>query len=1099
MLRWIALALCVAFIHGASVSSMKETILKRIRRQSSSACDVADMVFVLDSSGSIGSNNWVKVLEFVKSFITDVNIGPQNVQVGIVTYGNRASLQFNLNTYTNASQMLEAIDRIPWKDQATNTSGGVRFMHQTMFTTAVGDRDNAPNIGIVITDGESNRDRNLTIPESNVARESRVTMFALGITAEVNEAELQGIANTPAATFVFRADGFDALDRVKASLVSAACEVAVDCANEGDLVFMLDSSGSVGKANFDRVKAFVRSFVDGVNIATDKFQIGVMTFSTTPNIRFHINKFTDKLEMLKEIDALPYEAGTTNTADALQQARTSMFTAGNGDRGNRGNVVILITDGGSNDFAQTVLRAKEARIAGITLLVVAVGNWVNRMEINEIASDPDNLNVYSVANLANIDTISTTLRSTVCNNANECNSSPCLNGGTCVNNINSYSCLCARNFAGINCGQTCRQDQVDISFAIDTSSSIGERNFYTMMGVTKNIIRALNLNTASTGRLGLETYSNIQTPGFQMNAYQTKEQILNAISYRYPGGTTNTAAALSYMRQTMFTSANGDRTNARNIGIVMTDGMSNDRAATFREAVLSRGTGNTLLAVGIGLGGKYGQLELQGIASDPNDKNVFNAANFMDLFNKTGAISTALVDAVCNNVDECASTPCQGGAQCRDDIGAYECQCGSGRTGLNCERQCDGQMDVVFMLDCSGSIRENRFILLKNWLISIVNNMEVRPGRTRVGLVQFSDNAVDRFFLNTYENKQDVIHGIRMLEYTRGRTNIADAISKMASQFSAIRGDRANVPNIGVLVSDGFATVNRERSLPEAIAARIAGIHIMVAAPEGNVNNLEYQGIASDPDSQNIFTVGSYNNLNTIVTPVVNAMCDDANECNSNPCQNGANCVNGLKQYLCICGDRFTGINCERTCTTRRDIVFILDASGSVETSYAIQQQLTKQIVQGLNFNGGRTRVGVVSFADSATMQFPLSRYSNKLATLNAIAFLLSGGRTHTASALTLTRTTMFTAANGDRSGDANYVIVMSDGRSNINPQNTQTEAQRLRDNGATVLTVGIGADFNRGEMNGIATDPDSENTFSISQASQIASAASSILDRLCT
>ena len=50
----------------------------------------------------------------------------------------------------------------------------------------------------------------------------------------------------------------------------------------------------------------------------------------------------------------------------------------------------------------------------------------------------------------------------------------------------------------------------------------------------------------------------------------------------YIRGTTNTAAALKYVIDNMFTSANGDRASASNIIVVMTDGGSNDKSATFR-------------------------------------------------------------------------------------------------------------------------------------------------------------------------------------------------------------------------------------------------------------------------------------------------------------------------------------------------------------------------------------------------------------------------------------------------------------------------------------------------------------------------------------
>lgn len=65
------------------------------------------------------------------------------------------------------------------------------------------------------------------------------------------------------------------------------------------------------------------------------------------------------------------------------------------------------------------------------------------------------------------------------------------------------------------------------------------------------------------------------------------------------GGTTNTAAALMDMRETMFTPQNGNRAGVRKVGITVTDGVSNDRPLTYQQATLARDSGINMMAVAV--------------------------------------------------------------------------------------------------------------------------------------------------------------------------------------------------------------------------------------------------------------------------------------------------------------------------------------------------------------------------------------------------------------------------------------------------------------------------------------------------------------------
>ena len=70
------------------------------------ATQVADVVFAVDSSGSIRDNNpadvsydnWNKILKFISDVIDELNIGTDGVHVGMVVYSQTARHEFTRMT-----------------------------------------------------------------------------------------------------------------------------------------------------------------------------------------------------------------------------------------------------------------------------------------------------------------------------------------------------------------------------------------------------------------------------------------------------------------------------------------------------------------------------------------------------------------------------------------------------------------------------------------------------------------------------------------------------------------------------------------------------------------------------------------------------------------------------------------------------------------------------------------------------------------------------------------------------------------------------------------------------------------------------------------
>ena len=62
----------------------------------------------------------------------------------------------------------------------------IRYVTDIMFKATSGDRPGVTNIVILITDGEANRDANLTTPEAIRARSKGIHILAIGIGEQVS-------------------------------------------------------------------------------------------------------------------------------------------------------------------------------------------------------------------------------------------------------------------------------------------------------------------------------------------------------------------------------------------------------------------------------------------------------------------------------------------------------------------------------------------------------------------------------------------------------------------------------------------------------------------------------------------------------------------------------------------------------------------------------------------------------------------------------------------------------------------------------------------------------------------------------------------------
>ena len=123
-----------------------------------------------------------------------------------------------------------------------------------------------------------------------------------------------------------------------------------------DLVFIVDSSPSfqsVGSEDWKHSLRFLAAIVDKLDIVST-LRVGMVLYSGFAENRFYLNTYSNKNDIKRAILGSPLMAGGTNTTDGMIKARTQQFLPSHGDRQAAPNVVLILTDGWSNNQSRFV-------------------------------------------------------------------------------------------------------------------------------------------------------------------------------------------------------------------------------------------------------------------------------------------------------------------------------------------------------------------------------------------------------------------------------------------------------------------------------------------------------------------------------------------------------------------------------------------------------------------------------------------------------------------------------------------------------------------------------------------------------------------------
>jgi len=1065
---------------------------------------LADVLIILQSSGQIFPNDWDSMKGFADNVAQALYVAPNGVHMALMTYNVQPKIIFGLTAHEDQSSLELATNAVTYVEgSGTNTAAALDYALTNVFSPAGGYRSNVKKILIIVTNGGSNINRTLTIPTATLLHSRGITIFAIGVGAVTGtyQTELYGIASQPTSDYYFNVANFVGLTsgNVRTDIVSRTCVAApASCNASFDVVFLFDVSGSVYPADFEEALGFISYLVGLLKVTQGAVRVGEATFSNTTEIIFNLNRYTTGSEVVDAISSTQWLGGVTETAAALLYVQQNMFTAANGLRPNVRHVLVIFTDGRADNPDAAVLAAQMVRNSGITIIALGAGPYVDLNSLTALASYPSEQNTFFSPEYSNLTAETASVIAAICNVFDSCSSSPCQNGGSCVNAVNNFICTCVTGFSGLFCDQVCTH-VVDVVIAMDSSSLLYYNDFLNSQIFVQQLVQDLNVDAGS--RVGVVTFATDAKIQFNLKDYTTTVAVLNAINFRYEGGSTNLPEALRLVVQTMFTPENGERPNVPNVLIVITNGVSDSLQQTLQNAVAVRNAGIHIIVVAVGP--YVYSTAVNGIASYPPASNIYNAPDYSQL----ALVEAPLTASLCQVNNTCASNPCLNGGTCMNGINLYTCMCPVGFAGINCQLPCLNQADVLFLIDQGGSMHWETQQNLSYFIKETIRQLDISNGRVNVALLYFSNVPVLLGSLNNLTTIDDYFYQIDSLPpVPEGQTNLAAALQYMTTTvFNGQGFDRPGVQRIAVIILNEVPTLDVNMTIPAAIQAQIQGIYtILVTVGEGlnmGANYIYLHGVASPPYAKNFLNVPSFTQLGSLALTVAADMCNAQTNCAPNPCQNGGTCVEGINAYTCTCPAGFTGVNCTRACTAQLNVMFVIDSSGSLEIGgYSIEIALAQQIAQGFNYAFQRTEVALVTFRNVAQVQFTLGQYTTLaelMVVLNIDYYGVPPHGTDYTLAFNAVNTGVLPGAN--RAGVPTIMIFMSDGQPNLETDTYMAALKPITDAGVTVFTIGIGVEAVQSVLNAIATAPASTYSFECPTPDNVTSVANQLLNKVCT
>ncbi|XP_036965191.1 collagen alpha-2(VI) chain-like isoform X2 [Acanthopagrus latus] len=381
-------------------------------------CGAVDIVFVIDSSESVGMTNFTLEQNFVINSINQLGslasdpMSTTGTRVGVVQYshnGTFEAIRINDPNINSMSAFKTAVKNLQWIAGGTFTPSALKYTYDTLIKGTR--RANARVSVVVITDGRYDKrddDNLLTVlcDDDDVGvtaigvgdmfhkREEDETLISIACNKKDRVIPMKRYSDLVADEFIERMEKVLCPDPVIVC-PELPCQIEPDVApcvhRPVELVFLLDGSERLGPRNFQHVREFLTKVAFRLGLAKSKndhmrARLALMQFGkeNENNVAFALTH--DSAVIAEGVARLQYMDSSSSIGPAIIYAINNILGRGNArqTRRNAEFSFVFITDG-YTDTKNLEEAVSAMRNAQVVSTVLATGSDIDETVLKKLA------------------------------------------------------------------------------------------------------------------------------------------------------------------------------------------------------------------------------------------------------------------------------------------------------------------------------------------------------------------------------------------------------------------------------------------------------------------------------------------------------------------------------------------------------------------------------------------------------------------------------------------------------------------------------------------------------------------------------------------